>query len=101
MIPFKPSIEAALAHYRSPWLLRLHQFDAIEVHPCHAVGCADGTVFIEQCEPDEAHFWSVYCHCLWGGVTVSRIFRPSAPPRTSRRCCAGGTRIFAMTGNPR
>jgi hypothetical protein len=75
MIPFVHPIDAALDGDQSPWLLRLHQFDAIEVHPCHAIGYADGTVAIEQCEPEQAHFWSVYGHCLWGGVDCFEDFQ--------------------------
>ncbi len=48
------------------------KFDEIEVHPCKVVD-EDKTnnltvQAIEQCEPEEAEFWSVYVHFVGGGI---------------------------------
>ncbi len=49
-------------------------FDAIEVHPCKVIERVEiGTSgkfcdTIEQCEPEEAEFWSVYVHFVGGGL---------------------------------
>jgi hypothetical protein len=56
-------IEAAFAATPS-WMLAIRNFDAIEVHPCCVVGFADGHEIVETCEPEDAHFWSVYGR-LW------------------------------------
>jgi len=37
-----------------------HNFDAIEIHPCREVKKETAKSFVEQCEPSEAQFWSVY-----------------------------------------
>ncbi len=48
------------------------KFDEIEVHPCRVVErvpIANGfSDTIEQCEPEEAEFWSVYVHFVGGGI---------------------------------
>lgn len=41
-------------------------FDCLEVHPCMYID--DTKVEVEQCEPSEAHFWSVYVHLVEGGL---------------------------------
>ena len=50
------------------WMLAIRSFDAIEVHPCCVVGSADGVDIVETCDPEDAHFWSVYGHCVTGGL---------------------------------
>lgn len=49
-------------------------FDGLEIHPCHICGSEDGSTYIEQCEPQEAGFWSVYGHCTEGGVECLEDF---------------------------
>lgn len=39
-------------------------FDAVEIHPCQSIDN-----YVEQCEPEEAHFWSVYFHIAGEGLT--------------------------------
>lgn len=47
-------------------------FDAFEVHPCKVVyedKSLDPKIqAVEQCEPEEAEFWSVYIHLVGGGL---------------------------------
>lgn len=42
----------------------LQPFDEIEVHPCRYIDKDS----IEQCEPKDAHFWTVYYHLTDGGL---------------------------------
>lgn len=37
-----------------------HAFNALEIHPCREYEKGTPTAFVEQCEPSEAEFWSVY-----------------------------------------
>lgn len=54
-------------------------FDALEIHPCAVIERdADGTEYIEQCEAEEAHFWTVYGHCRTGGLDAFEDFRTEA-----------------------
>jgi hypothetical protein len=41
-----------------------------EVHPCHTIekGKNGSKDIVEQCEPEQAEFWSVYVHLNEGGV---------------------------------
>lgn len=39
-----------------------HKFDNLEVHPCREYKEDASNPFVEQCEPSEAEFWSVYVH---------------------------------------
>lgn len=52
--------------------LRKQGFDCFEVHPCRVVGEDKSLPIaiqsIEQCEPNEAEFWSVYVHLIGGGL---------------------------------
>lgn len=48
------------------WMKEIHRYDGLEIHPCHELADDDGSV--EQCEPEEAQFWSVYGHLKVGGV---------------------------------
>lgn len=49
-----------------------HDFDEIEVHPCKVVdenkSLPSKIQAVEQCEPEEAEFWSVYVHYEKGGL---------------------------------
>jgi len=70
-------ISAAFAATRS-WMLGIRDFDAIEVHPCRVVSFADGVELVETCEPEDAHFWSVYGHYVTGGVDCFEDFPTEA-----------------------
>jgi hypothetical protein len=71
--PIDPIVAAKAA---TPWwMARINEFDAIEVHPCWVVGnTSGGTKIIEQCEPAQAHFWSVYGHLRTGGLDCFEDF---------------------------
>ena len=74
--PTNPSVAADAA---TPWWVpKIAGYDAIEVHPCCVVGFADGQEFIETCEAEDAHFWSVYGHCKTGGVECFEDFPTEA-----------------------
>lgn len=55
-------------------------FDNVEVHPCREVG-HDA---IEQCEPGEEEFWSVYVHLVAGGLCCVADFMTSEEAETFR-----------------
>lgn len=47
------------------------KFDELEVHPCRTIkeeGIPKKLECVEQCEPSEAEFWSVYTHLVGGGL---------------------------------
>lgn len=44
-------------------------FNEIEIHPCRVIDHST-----EQCEPDEAHFWSLYLHLVEGGLNCIADF---------------------------
>lgn len=51
--------------------LRHKFFDEFEIHPCKVIEEVDipnKLQLIEQCEPNEAQFWSVYIHIMGGGL---------------------------------
>lgn len=45
-------------------------FDCVEVHPCQIIekGKNGKKDIVEQCEPKDADFWSVYVHLKRGGL---------------------------------
>lgn len=44
-------------------------FDEIEIHPCHVIGKdKDGKEIVEQCEYEQAEFWSLYLHIPESGL---------------------------------
>lgn len=48
----------------------IQKFDQIEYHPCKEFTGTDSfEKFVEQCEPEEAEFWSVYGHLPGGGLS--------------------------------
>jgi hypothetical protein len=51
------------------WMRNIYHYDALEIHPCAVIG---RDLFrrdiVEQCEPKEAHVWTVYGHLRNGGV---------------------------------
>jgi hypothetical protein len=45
------------------WMQNIRSFDALEIHPCAIVGHDSmGGDIVEQCEPEDAHFWTVFGH---------------------------------------
>jgi len=51
--------------------LLLNGFDGFEVHPCKVIeeiSLPDKLQTVEQCEPEDADFWSVYVHLVGGGT---------------------------------
>lgn len=47
------------------------EINGFEYHPCktYLKGRDPGDEdIVEQCEPEEAEFWSVYAHCASGGL---------------------------------
>jgi hypothetical protein len=53
----------------------IRDFDALEIHPCIVIGNDSiGNDIIEQCEPEDAHFWTVYGHFRTGGVDAFEDF---------------------------
>ena len=54
-------------------------FDALEIHPCMVVGHDSmGGQIVEQCEPKDAQFWTVYGHFRTGGVDAFEDFATEA-----------------------
>ena len=90
--PLNP-IEAAFAVTPS-WMLTIRNFDAIEVHPCCVVGFADGVDMVETCEPEDAHFWSVYGHYVTADSIASRIFQPKPRRKLLPQGSGAPTRIL-------
>src|ERR1700733_15424575 len=79
MTTYTPSnpVEAAFAVTPS-WILAIGNFDAIEVHPCCVVGLSDRQEIVETCAREDAHFWSVYGHCVTGGLECFEDFSTEA-----------------------
>jgi hypothetical protein len=51
------------------WMRNIHDFDALEIHPCCVVGHDSmGSDIVEQCNPQDAHFWTVFGHLRTGGI---------------------------------
>ena len=51
----------------------IQHFDGFEYHPCtlHYIGDQE---IVEQCEPEEAEFWSVYVRLIEGGLSCIADF---------------------------
>lgn len=50
------------------WMLRIRDFDGLEIQPCAVIGRdSSGGKIVEPCEPKEADFWTVYGHYRPGG----------------------------------
>lgn len=43
-------------------------FDGFEIHPCRIFSSGDHEL-VEQCDTEEAEFWSVYIHLKEGGLS--------------------------------
>ena len=69
------------------WMMEIQKFDAIEVHPVCDLnwndeeeglrpfrGDPERETHCEQCQPHEAHFWSVYGHLKEGGLECFEDF---------------------------
>ncbi len=50
------------------------KFDGFEYHPCSFYS-VNGNTFVEQCEPKDAVFWSVYAHLKIGGLECLADFK--------------------------
>jgi hypothetical protein len=61
------------------WMQNIRSFDALEIHPCAIVASdGDGMEVVEQCEPEYAHFWTVFGHYRTGGVDDFEDFATEA-----------------------
>ena len=62
------------------WMMEIYEYDGLEIHPVRDHSWNDETMGpgpfcipvhretrCEICEPETAHFWSVYGHCPYGG----------------------------------
>ena len=80
---FYESPLALAVHLTPDWMRRIRMFDALEIHPCCAVGIlADGRQAVETCSPREAEFWTVYGHLTTGGVEAFEDFPNEADALT-------------------
>ena len=59
------------------WMKNIHFFDGLEVHPVREYH-ENGYSWCEQCEPEEAEFWSVYGHLKEGEVDCFEDFETEA-----------------------
>ena len=66
------------------WMQRKSDFDGLEIQPVKEEHDGNGS-FCEPCEPEEAHFWSVYGHCKSGGVECFEDFQS---PESARKFAA-------------
>jgi hypothetical protein len=63
------------------WMLRIREFDALEIAPCRVVGHDSlGNEIVEPCDdaPEEVAFWTVYGHYRTGGVDAFEDFATEA-----------------------
>jgi hypothetical protein len=61
------------------WMQNIRQFDALEIHPCMIIGNdSPDNPIVEQCEPEDAHFWCVFGHLRTGGVDAFEDFPTEA-----------------------
>lgn len=63
------------------WMMRIREFDALEIAPCRVVGNDSlGNEIVEPCDdaPEEAAFWTVYGHYRTGGVDAFEDFPTEA-----------------------
>jgi hypothetical protein len=61
------------------WMQNIRDFDALEIQPCTVVGHDSmDTEIVEPCEPEDAHFWTVYGHLRTGGVDAFEDFSTEA-----------------------
>jgi hypothetical protein len=63
------------------WMLNIQDYDALEIHPCTVVGNDSiGNDIVEQCEPEDAQFWTVFGHLRTGGSDEFQDFATEALP---------------------
>jgi len=76
-LPISP-IDAAYA-ITPGWMMRIRDFDALEIHPCAVIGkdSTDNDI-VEQCEPNDARFWTVFGHLRTGGLDDFEDFATEA-----------------------
>jgi len=61
------------------WMQHIRDFDALEIQPCVVVGHGSlNSEIVEPCEPEDAHFWTVYGHFRTGGVDAFEDFATKA-----------------------
>ncbi len=60
------------------WFTRIPDYDGLEIHPVRVYETREDKTFCEQCEPEEADFWSVYGHLIEGGVECIDDFAAEA-----------------------
>ena len=61
------------------WMQNIRDFDGLEIQPCFVVARdAEGMEIVEPCEPEDAHFWTVYGHFRTGGVDAFEDFATEA-----------------------
>ncbi len=94
----------ALAMALTPhWMLRIREFDDLEIQPCMVVSAtADGEI-VEPCEPQEAHFWTVYGHWATGGVDAVEDFATDhepPQPRLARSAARALSRLVRAENSP-
>jgi len=75
----KPVSPIDTAKARTSWVLRIWDFDALEIHPCTLTG-NDGldNPIVEQCEPEDSHCWCVFGHLCTGGLDDFEDFATEA-----------------------
>jgi hypothetical protein len=61
------------------WMRNIHDYDALEIHPCAVIGRdLFGKEIVEPCDTEDAHFWTVYGHLRTGGVNDFEDFATEA-----------------------
>ncbi len=60
------------------WMRDIGEFHALEVYPCAVERERDGTEYVERCEPEGAHFWTVYGRYRDGCVKALEDFLTGA-----------------------
>ena len=57
------------------WVMRMKDFDGLEIGPCSVIGHdGKGEAIVELCEPRAASFWTVYGHYRTGGLDAFEDF---------------------------
>ncbi len=71
-------IHHVLCDAYSDLMTNLAEYDALEVSGVRNLNeDSDDTTCCEPCSPDQAEFWSVYAHCVVGGVICIGDFETS------------------------
>jgi hypothetical protein len=51
------------------WMMKIRDFDGLEIQPCAVIGRdSKGENIVEPCDPERAAFWTVYGHYRPGGA---------------------------------